>query len=170
MAPGGTNAARKDGRGRPFWFRRLPAFTLAESLTVLVVLFVLLSASFVVRGVRGADPEKEARSLARWLSGVMTASNRSGRSFTLRCAGNVARKTVEAVWQRPAETKTYASLYGCVFKRYNSAVSDSVYSPQWNTLTPAATIKVQDADDEGKTHFVIVSQHGGVRTSTSPPR
>jgi prepilin-type N-terminal cleavage/methylation domain-containing protein len=168
-----TDLGEKSGLGRLFplrngRFRALPAFTLIESLITLVVLGILFSASFAVGGGQRASPEKEAQSLARWLSGVMTESDRSGRSFTLRCLGT-ARGFVEIVWQNPIEKKTYTSLYGCVFNRYDSSVADSVYSPQWNSLTPAATIKIQGAEKTGDDRFVIVSQHARVRAGASPP-
>jgi hypothetical protein len=112
------------------------------------------------------SPEKEARSLARWFSGLVTRSNRSGRSFEFFCPGNEARNVVEAMWLNPVEKETYTSLYGCKFLRYQSNRAESAYSPQWNTLVPTATIKVSRERAE---YFVVISQRGRARTSPRPP-
>jgi hypothetical protein len=113
-----------------------------------------------------ASAEKEARSLARWITGLMTRSNYSGRAFELVCPGSETRSFVEAVRQNPLEKETYRSLYDCRFIRYQSSKAVSLYTPQWSALVPAATIKVSR---RGAEHFVIVSQSGRARTHTKPP-
>ena len=144
--------------------------TLVELLLVLILISVLAGTIGIVKSVSndGQSPEKEAKSLAHWLNNAMTISNRSGRSFTLVCPGNVALSSVALEWQNPLKKETYAAVYGGSFIRYHNSNPTSIYSPQWNTLTPAVTIQVSN----GKTktdHFTIVSGHGRVRTSKNPP-
>ena len=153
---------------------RGPGFTLAEVLVCLAV-FAILAGALVLswRGTAAswASPEKEAQSLARWISGLVTRSNYSGRPFELICLNNQTRDFIEAEWQIPLEKETYRSLYGCKFLRYQNSAVRSRYTPQWNSLLPAATIKVsrEKAERERAEHFVIVSRQGRARTSTSPP-
>jgi hypothetical protein len=135
-----------------------------------LVVFSILAGTIVLgwggAAANRALPEKEAQALARWFSGLVTRSNYSGRSFEFICPGDRTRDFVEAEWQDTLEKEAYRSLYGCKFIRYQNSLPESFYSPQWNALVPAATIKVSRERAE---HFVIISQHGRARTSTSPP-
>jgi hypothetical protein len=98
----------------------------------------------------------------------VTRSNYSGRSFEFVCPGSGAQDFVEAVWLNPIKKETYRSLYGCNFVRYQNSKPKSTYYPQWNSLTPTATIKVSRGRQAE--HFVIVSRHGRARVSASPPK
>ncbi|MDR1377158.1 MAG: type II secretion system GspH family protein [Synergistaceae bacterium] len=143
------------------------AFTLVEVLLTIVILSFSAGTIGLVRSAfetNGDLPRKEAQRLAQWLANIMTISNRSGRSFSLICPGNVTEKFIEAEWQNPLRKETYTSLYGCGFIR-ESSVSRSIYSPQWNSLVPTVTIKVSRGRAQ---HYVIVSQHGRVRTTPTP--
>jgi prepilin-type N-terminal cleavage/methylation domain-containing protein len=145
------------------------AFTLVEVLVTVVVLSVLAGTIGLVRSAFETDgdlPRKEALKLAQWLTNIMTISNRSGRSFSLICPGGVTQGFIKAEWQNPLRQETYSSLYGCGFSRYQgSATSNSLYSPQWNSLVPTITIKVSRGRAQ---YYVIVSQHGRVRTAPKP--
>jgi len=153
-------------KGR-FPFEHL-GYTLIETLTVMLILGVL-AGSVAVFYVRLPDsdqsPEKEAQRLARWLTNLATISNRTGRPFSLNCPGNATRNYVEAIWRNPSEKNIYTSAYGCKFNRYGGQNVDSLYSPQWTALVPTITIKVSRGASE---HYVIVSQHGRVRTDKRP--
>ena len=124
------------------------------------------SAAFY-RGSHNPDQssEKEAKKLSRWLTNLATIANRSGRPFSLNCPGNVTRDYIEAMWQNPLKKDTYTSAYGCGFSRYGGSNVESLYSPQWSAMVPTITIKVTRKKAE---HYVIVSQHGRVRTSKNP--
>ncbi|MDR1875972.1 MAG: hypothetical protein LBQ90_13275 [Synergistaceae bacterium] len=138
---------------------------MVEVLAVAVLLSLFAGTFGLVRSAfENADglPQQEALKLSRWLTNIMTISNRSGRSFTLRCPSNASQGFIEAVWQNPLRQEFYTSLYGCSFIRDRSAVAASLYSPQWNSLLPAITIKVSRGRAQ---HYVIVSQHGRVRTT-----
>ena len=144
-----------------------PGYTLLETLTAIFIIGVF-AGTFAVfyRGVAPNDsPEKEAQKLANWLTNLVTISNRTGRPFALICPGNVMLDYIGAEWRNPLKKDTYTSAYGCKFNRYNSHISDSTYSPQWSSLTPTITIKVSRGKAE---HYVIVSQHGRVRTNKRP--
>ena len=144
--------------------------TLMELLLALILIGVLAGTVGVVKSASndGQSPEKEAKSLAHWLSNAMTISNRSGRPFTLVCPGNVALSTVALEWQNPLKKETYAAVYGGSFIRYQNSNPTSIYTPQWNTLTPAVTIRVGNGKTKAD-YFTIVSGHGRVRTDKNPP-
>ncbi|MDR1873611.1 MAG: hypothetical protein LBQ90_01160 [Synergistaceae bacterium] len=117
---------------------------------------------------REESPETEARRLARWLTNVITTANRTGRAFTLSCPGNGPQRTITIDWARDAEQKTYTSRGDCRFIRYQNSNPRSVYSPQWNTFSPAFTIKVTNGRVR-EDHYVVVSLYGRVRTNKLPP-
>ena len=144
-----------------------PGYTLIETLTAIFIVGVF-AGTFIVfyRGVSSNDsPEKEAQKLANWLTNLVTISNRTGRPFRLNCPGNVTREYIEAIWESPSKKDTYTSAYGCKFNRYRGNDQESRYTPQWSALTPTITIKMSRGKAE---HYVIVSQHGRVRTNKLP--
>jgi prepilin-type N-terminal cleavage/methylation domain-containing protein len=144
------------------------AFTLVEVLVSVIIFAFFAGTVSLARSAfenDGALPQQEARRLGQWLTNVMTISNRSGRPFSLVCPGNLTESFIQVEWENPLQTKTYTSLYGCRFVRYQGTSPKSHYVPQWNTLTPTATIKVSRGRAE---HYVVISQHGRVRTATKP--
>ena len=143
-------------------------YTLVEALTVITIIGVLAGTLTVVyRGLPGSgqSPEKEAKKLSHWLTNLVTISNRSGRPFALICPGNVKRDYIEANWRNPSKKDTYTSAYGCKFNRYGGSNVESLYSPQWSAMAPTITIKVSRGNAE---YYVIISQHGRVRTNKHP--
>ncbi|MDR1378891.1 MAG: hypothetical protein LBJ36_07545 [Synergistaceae bacterium] len=145
------------------------AFSLVEILFAMLLLTFSASSLWMVRHAFQDDKvfvEKEAQALARWITNRFTLSNRSGRPFGLSCPFDRASDTVKAMWQNPLREEKYNSLYQCQFIRYQGSVVESLYSPQWNTLVPTATLKVSRGRAE---HYVIVSQRGRARTSKMPP-
>ena len=155
-----------NARSRRFPFP-LPGYTLIEILIAIFIICVLAGASIALyRGVpSNKSPEKEAQKLANWLTNLATISNRTGRSFLLNCPGSVTRSYIEAKWLQNTKKDTYTSTYGCKFNRYGGQDVESRYSPQWSALAPTITIKVSRGQAE---HYVIVSQHGRVRTNKRP--
>jgi prepilin-type N-terminal cleavage/methylation domain-containing protein len=144
------------------------AFTLIEVLAAMVIIAISAGSIGLARSAFETDgtlARLEALKLSQWLTNRMTASNRSGRPFSLVCPGNVPENFVLAEWQNPLQTGTYTSLYGCGFIRYQGSAPRSLYSPQWNSLVPTITIKVSRSRAE---YFVVVSQHGRVRTTPKP--
>ncbi len=138
--------------------------------TLLVV--AVLSGTIVLAGGAsgGQNPKKEAQRLARWLEKIIVTASRTGYPFTFVCGNSGSdRKTQETVriLRSDGKQEDYASAYGCRFIRPNPG--ENVWSPQWGTFTPAFTVRVTNGrktDD----HYVVVSTHGRVRTSASPPR
>ena len=155
-----------EARRSRFFRERKRAFTLVELLAAMMVLGIF-AFSLSAFPKNRQSPEKEAEHLARWLTHLTALSNRSGRPFTIVCPGNVTRSYIEAFWQNPQGKENYTSAYGCGFTAYRGNTIDCIYTPQWGTLTPTATIKVTAGRVE---HYVIVSQHGKVRTSNTPPQ
>ena len=143
-----------------------PGYTLVEALTVMTIIGVLAGTLTVFYRGLPKSPEKEAKKLSHWLTNLVTISNRTGRPFTLNCPGNVTRDYIEANWRNPSKKDRYTSSYGCKFSRYGGQTVDSLYSPQWSAMVPTITIKVSGKNAE---HYVIISQHGRVRTNNRPP-
>jgi len=143
-------------------------YTLAELLVVILIIGIFAGTSSVIyRGLRqGRAPEREAQMLARWLTNLVTISNRTGRTFLLNVPGNVTRGYVEAIWLNPSGRVTYTSVYGGVFIRHGGAGVESLYTPQWGSMVPTITIRVGQGRE---VYYVIVSQSGRVRTSRFPP-
>ena len=164
MTPNKKERTRRERGDSPF--SRL-GYTLVETLMVMLIIGVLAGTltAFYRKPPSAQSPEKEAQKLSRWLTNLATISNRTGRSFSLVCPGNATRDYVEAVWNNPPKKDTYTSAYGCKFNRYGGANVESLYSPQWSALVPTITIKVSRGKAE---HYVIVSQHGRVRTDKRP--
>ncbi|GHS98590.1 hypothetical protein AGMMS50276_20670 [Synergistales bacterium] len=145
---------------------RRAGFTLVEVLTSLIILSAFYGASLLSMNSFGDGfSEKEARRFAQWFSGLVTKANLSKRSFTLTCSPSAKTKTISVEWQFPTEKEKYTSLYDCVFIRYNASAYDSVYTPQWNTFTPAATIRVSHGREN---HYVIISGLAHTRTNKKP--
>jgi len=173
----GSNLKGSAHRGRFSFFHaafasyagsRSLGYTLIEMLTAMLIAGVLASVFTVFyRGLPAPNqsPEKEAQKLSRWLTNLVTISNRSGRPFSLNCPGNATRGFIEATWQSPLKKDTYTSAYGCKFNRYTGNNVDSLYVPQWSAMVPTITIKVSRERAE---HYVIVSQHGRVRANKLP--
>ena len=146
----------------------LRAFTLVEVLATMVIIAIFAGSIGLARSAFETDSARsrqEALKLSQWLISRMTVSNRSGRSFALVCPGNVTEKFIEAEWLNPTRKEAYVSLYGCRFKRYQGTAPRSLYSPQWNSLVPTITIQVSRGRAE---HYVVISQHGRVRTTPKP--
>jgi hypothetical protein len=95
----------------------------------------------------------------------VTKANLSRRSFSLICSPNARTNVISVEWHFPTETEKYVVAYGCLFNRYNSVKAESKYAPQWNSLTPAATIKVSRGKEE---HYVIISGAARARTHKTP--
>ena len=143
-------------------------YTLVEALTVMTIIGVLAGTLAVVySGLPGSEQstEKEAKKLSYWLTNLVTISNRSGRPFRLVCPGNVRRDYIEVERLNPFKKDKYTSAYDCKFSRYGGNNVDSHYSPQWSAMVPTITIKVSRENAE---HYVIISQHGRVRTNKHP--
>ncbi|GHS89699.1 hypothetical protein AGMMS49957_13470 [Synergistales bacterium] len=146
---------------------RRAGFTFAEVLISLIVLSVIYASSlFSANSFGGANPEKEAKSLAQWFSGLVAKANLSKRSFDLICPNGAKTNVIRVEWHFPTETEKYTAVFNCLFNRYESVGYRSRYTPQWNSLTPAATIKVSAPGV--RDHYVIISGTARARTNKSP--
>jgi len=160
---------KRSVHNRHFLFQR-HGFTLVEALTVVLIIGIMAGTLGVVyRGLsaRSQSPEREAQKLSRWLTNLVTISNRTGRPFLLNCPGNVMRNHIVVTWQNPLQRVIYTSAYGSGFRRHSGTSVESLYSPQWTAMVPTITIRVSRGNVN---HYVIVSQSGRVRTSSLPPR
>ncbi|MDR3230271.1 MAG: prepilin-type N-terminal cleavage/methylation domain-containing protein [Synergistaceae bacterium] len=162
-------------RGRSRFFRPslCPAFTLLELLATLAVIAALTGAAGLMPTLLSlkspGNPRTEAQHLGRWLTDAMTISNRTGRAFRLFCPGNSPQPASVIVieWENPVERKAYTPIGDCRFIRWQDSTPTSVYTPQWNTLSPALSIKV--VNDRAEEYYTIVSVYGRVRTNRLPP-
>ena len=73
-------------------------------------------------------------------------------------------------WMHSGETETFPASSGFRFQlvRHGMFAPESVYSSQWGTLTPAATIRIT-SERSTETYYLILSGYGRVRTAADPP-
>lgn len=112
-----------------------------------------------------ASPEKEADRVLRWILRALTKANRTGRSFTLVLDDG---KAPSLRWKDATDAETFPASPGFRFARHGFSSPESVYSPQWGTFTPAATIRIASPRGAGH-HYLILSGYGRVRAAPVPP-
>lgn len=145
------------------------AFTLMELLVVLVILGLLGGAVTVIPWGR-SSPAREADRALRWMLRALTKANRTGRSFALGTGFGVSEGTLQLCWGHSGDTEAFPASSGFRFRlvRHGMFAPESVYSPQWGTFTPAATIRIA-SERSTETHYLILSGYGRVRTAAAPP-
>ena len=145
------------------------AFTLTEVLVVLSILGLMAGAAAAINWGR-ASPEREAGRLMRWVLRSLTKANRTGRSFTLRLSAGTSAETLALRWRDDPVVEMFPAAPGFRFQlvRHSAFAPESIYSPQWGTFTPAATVRIT-APRGAKPHYLILSGYGRVRTASSPP-
>lgn len=138
-----------------------------ELLVVLLILGVLGGASALTAWNR-PTPQKEADRVQRWILRAMTKAQRTGRSFALFLDGGSESRTPSLRWNGAA-VETFPASPGFRFRlvRHGYSGSETVYSPQWGTCTPAATIRITAPQAEDR--YLILSGHGRVRIASAPP-
>ena len=146
-----------------------PAFTLTEVLVVLLILGLMAGGAATINWGR-ASPEREAGRLMRWVLRSLTKANRTGRSFTLRLSAGTSSETLALRWRDDPVVEMFPAAPGFRFQlvRHSSFAPESVYSPQWGTFTPAATVRIT-ALQGARPHYLILSGYGRVRIASSPP-
>lgn len=145
------------------------AFTLAEVLVVLAILGLMAGAAAAINWNR-ASPEREAGRAMHWILRSLTKANRTGRSFTLRIRAGASSETLALKWKDDPDEETFPAAPGLRFQlvRHSAFAPESIYSPQWGTFTPAATVRIT-APRGANPHYLILSGYGRVRTASSPP-
>ena len=140
-----------------------------EVLVVLWILGVMAGAATTINWSR-VSPEREAGRAMRWLLRSLTKANRTGRSFTLRLSAGTSEGTLTLRWRNDPNEETFPAAPGVRFQlfRHNFFAPESVYSPQWGTFTPAATVCITKSRG-AKPHYLILSGYGRVRIASSPP-
>lgn len=140
-----------------------------EVLVVLLILGVMAGAATTINWSR-VSPEREAGRAMRWLLRSLTKANRTGRSFNLRLSAGTSTDTLALRWRDDPNVETFPAAPGFRFQlvRHGFFAPESVYSPQWGTFTPAATLRIT-APQGAKPHYLILSGYGRVRTALSPP-
>ena len=146
-----------------------PAFTLTEVLVVLLILGLMAGAATTINWSR-ASPEREAGRAMRWILRSLTKANRTGRSFTLWLSVGTSAETLALRWRNAPDVETFPAAPGLRFQlvRHSAFAPESVYSPQWGTFTPAATVRIT-ASRGATPHYLILSGYGRVRIASSPP-
>ena len=144
-------------------------FTLVELLAVLLVLGVLYGGAVLLlkSSFLGApSPEsvkREAVRVAGWLQRVFHKALLSGRGFVIYITAPLPRGRLTVEWVSPVESEVYEGGGRAYFR---SNTDDSIYcffSPKWNMLSPAFTLRVVSSpQSQSAIKYVVVSPYGRV--------
>ncbi|MDI9388562.1 MAG: hypothetical protein QM441_04945 [Synergistota bacterium] len=156
-----------------------PAFTLAELLVVLCVTGVLLGGvALSCRGLLSGAPSpegvrREAERAASWLQRVFHGALLSRRGLQLSMSSYASQRTIVVRWDDSREKEVYDGGGQAFFINQSMDSDPSLYSPKWNTLTPALTIRVTAAEGARKhckaVCYIVISPFMRVTVATSPP-
>ncbi|MDI9370250.1 MAG: hypothetical protein GX181_02505 [Synergistaceae bacterium] len=154
---------------------------MAFSLVELLVALCISGALFGALALGGANlfgspsPEttrREAERAASWLQRVHHRALLSKRGFDLEVLPYISNTKIVVYWA-DARKETFNSGGKAYFLNHAVDQSRCRYSPVWNTLTPALTIRVGASKVPRKSFlteaYIIVSPFMRISVTSSPP-
>ncbi len=178
MRPSGADTDGGTGRGGDRRKRSAPrsAFTIVEVLAALLIAGILfggLTLSLKSLFSAGATPEsvrQEAERAAGWLQRVFHKALLSRRGFTIRVLSLKAQPRMVVHWVSPVEDEVYDGKGRAFFLNHSASPVYCSYSPKWNTLTPALTVRVVRSEKSySALRYIVVSPYGRVSLRDTPP-
>lgn len=180
MRPSPIGDPVRDGQEKNS-FRRRPrcAFSLSELLACVLILGILSGgvalapfSSFLDSSSR-ESVIREAERTASWLQRVFHKALLSGRGFTLRVASLQSQRRIVVHWASPVEDEVYDGGGRAYFLNHALESPFCQYTPKWNMLTPALTIRVGSSESPRKglkaLRYIVVSPYGRVSLRDTPP-
>ncbi len=170
--------AKKGGTSLRFPLCRRSGVTRVELLAVLLICGVLfggvsLSLYPVLYGPPSRETVKrEGKYAAAWLQRIFYKAMLSGRSFSLYVASpSVPKRSFKVVWADPHEEEIYRGNDRIWFTNRSASPKWCVFSPKWNTLSPALTIEINASPDRRRPlHYIIISPYCRVSYRDTPPK
>ena len=171
------NGAEKSGSPRGLPLHRRRGLSLVELLVVLLlssVLFGVIALSFSpLAGSRPSPQEvrREGQFAAQWLQRVFYKALLSGRSFAFRISPSVPQRYLKIYWSNPSEVEVYDGKEQAWFVNHSPSMPFCIYSPLWNTISPAFTVEVGPSPERRHPlHYIVVSPYCRVSYREDPPR
>lgn len=156
-----------------------PAFSLAELLVVLCVTGVLLGGvALSCRGLFSGAPapesvRREAERAASWLQRVFHGALLSRRALYLKVPSYSSQPGIVVHWADTGRKEAYDGGGRAFFINHSQEGELCHYSPAWNTLTPALTIRATTLEgvrrDCKGVCYIVISPFMRVSVVTSPP-
>ncbi len=180
MRPSPIVEAGRDGRGNTsFRETSRSAFSLSELLISILILGVLSggvalapSSSFLDSSSR-ESVIREAERAAAWMQRVFHKALLSGRGFSVRVASLQSQRRIVVHWASPVEDEVYDGGGRAYFLNHALESPFCQYTPKWNMLTPALTIRVGSSESPRKglkaLRYIVVSPYGRVSLRETPP-
>jgi prepilin-type N-terminal cleavage/methylation domain-containing protein len=158
-------------------FRERTGFTLVELIVVMVILVSVISCSGLVASSvipqKGTEKSviRETEHFERWLNNTFHKACLYRRSFNFKSLPcSTPSRYISIYWNDTNETETYDTGGKCYFTVRGSKVNTSVYTSQWQTVSPAFTLKaVRDPDHTSAVRFVRISVYSHVAVTEDPP-
>lgn len=158
-------------------FHGRKGFTLLELLVVMCIISVAAGSLTITSSVASLEKGteecviRETKRFERWLKTNFHKACLFRRSFSflsLPCSTPVDKICIK--WNDTNEREYFDTEGNCYFTVRGSAVTYSVYTPQWQTLSPSFTLKaVRSPDNTSAVKYVIISLYSSVRISDDPP-
>ena len=158
-------------------FRERTGFTLVELMVVLVILvstfsfFELAASSTISQMGTERSVVRETERFERWLNNTFHKACLYRRSFNFKSLPcSTPSRYISIYWNDTNKTETYDTGGKCYFTVRGSKVHTSVYTSQWQTVSPAFTLKaVRDPEHKSAVRFVRISVYSHVAVTDDPP-
>jgi len=170
-------SVKPEGEGgpkRPPFFKRR-GFTLAELMSVLLIFLLVgggISAAMVSSWLGNPSEEvviREGKWAAHWMQRMFYKAMVSRRSFIFRLSPSVPQQKLKIIWEDNT-TEVYDGRGRAWFTNRSAVMSNCVFSPQWNTVSPAFTIEVGSSPKKRKPlRYIVVTPYCRVAYRDNPP-
>lgn len=171
------NGAGRSGSHRRLPLRKRRGLSLQELLVVLLISSVLFGGvALSFSSLAGGQPtpqevRREGQFAAQWLQRIFYKALLSGRSFAFRISPSVPQSDLRIYWSNPTEVEVYDGKGQAWFTNHSSLMPFCIYSPLWNTISPAFTVEVGSSPKRRHPlHYIVVSPYCRVSYREDPPR